>query len=363
MSAVPTQNNEAAPLPAVPICLWLSAVQMPGSSSNVSAMQRQDIPQGLAPLGTWCTVPMAAVPMMCPVSVPMAGTVAPLVAPLACLSISEPSSSTVTPLPSPAASTLASPAPAAPAPPVLGNVWRLSQDPVGSRRVQDAIDSADNDQARLALASELKGHVWDALQCPHANHVLQRCIVSLRSPALQFILDELVKPRASQVAQAARHRYGCRILQRLFEHCRQDQLEEFIDELMASAVSLSKHAYANFVMQHVLEYGAPEYRRRLTGILEQHAKAMVKDEHGHAVLSKAMANASREEQLRLARALLRENGLLLRMARGRHGHVAVKAVLDVLEGQEQEIARKQLLDSVAKLRLSRYGRSVAASLV
>mmetsp|Transcript_28718 Transcript_28718/g.89595 ORF Transcript_28718/g.89595 Transcript_28718/m.89595 type:complete len:97 (+) Transcript_28718:775-1065(+) len=90
--------------------------------------------------------------------------------------------------------------------------------------------------------------------------------------------------------------------------------------------------------------------------------AMVKDEHGHAVLSKAMANGDVEEQLRLARAMLRDGGLLLRMARGRHGHLAVKAVLEVLEGEEQERARKQLLDCLPKLRLSRYGRSVAASL-
>jgi len=343
----------AGPLPAMPVCFWLSPLQMPAHPDGC-LLQPQDLAQG------WCHMPVA-VPVLC--RVPLAAAHPP--PSLAASASSEPPSAPATPQPVPTPSPAASSVGAGPpvALEVLGNVWHLSQDSVGSRRVQEALDDAENDEARLDLALELRGHIWDALHCPHANHVLQRCIVSLRPPALQFILDELLQPRRAQVVQAARHRFGCRIIQRLFEHCRQDQLQEIYEELLGSAVPLSKHVYGNFVMQHLLEYGASAYRRQLTNVLERHVKAMVKDEHGHAVLSKAIANGSPEERLRLARALLQEGGLLLRMARGRHGHGAVKEVLEVLQGEEQDMARKQLLDSVAKLRLSRYGRSVAASLI
>jgi len=256
--------------------------------------------------------------------------------------------------------------PSVPPPPpstrVNGRVWALAQDPCGSRRVQQALEEAADDQERAGLAMELRGHVLEALQCPHANHVLQKCIVSMRTQALQFVLDELMHPCPEQVVQVARHKYGCRILQRLLEHCRMDQLHRLVAELMASAVSLSKHAYANFVIQHLFEYGTQEQRCRLTGIFEHHAKALGKDDHGRAVLSKALSHVGSEERTSLARALLQEQGLLVRMARTRHGHAAVKSVLMALDGPEREAARGQLLEGVATLRMSRYGRTVVACL-
>jgi len=212
------------------------------------------------------------------------------------------------------------------------------------------------------LASELRGHVLEALQCPHANHVLQKCIVSMRTQSLQFVIEELLTPSPEQVVQVARHKYGCRILQRLLEHCRADQLHELVAELLSSAVSLSKHAYANFVIQHLFEYGTPEQRGHLAGLFQHHAKALGKDDHGRAVLSKALSYAGPEERTALAHALLREQGLLVRMARTRHGHAAVMCVLQALSGGELEAARRQLLDGVATLRMSRYGRTVAACL-
>merc|ERR1719145_46714 len=59
---------------------------------------------------------------------------------------------------------------------VEGNVWRLSRDAPGCRIVQDALDNATCDADRVALASEIRSHVWEALRCPHANFVLQKFI-------------------------------------------------------------------------------------------------------------------------------------------------------------------------------------------
>lgn len=245
---------------------------------------------------------------------------------------------------------------------VEGRVWALAQDSTGSRLVQRALEEAADDQARVALAGELRGHVLEAMRCPHANHVLQKCIVSMRPTALQFVVDEIAMPDPTLAVQVARHKYGCRILQRLLEHCRRDQLHSLVEALSACAVALSKHAYANFVVQHLLEYGSEEERRRLSRLFEQHAKALGKDDHGRAVLSAALAHTSPEERMALARAILRSQGLLVRMARTRQGHAAVRSVLEVLQGEERQVAYGQLVDGVAKLRLSRYGRMVLASL-
>jgi len=112
-------------------------------------------------------------------------------------------------------------------------VWRLSQDQKGCLKVQEALQGAGSDDARRAIAAELEGHVWEAMRCPHANHVVQKCIMTMRPHALQFIIDEIESRGAAGVRKIAKHQYGCRILQRLLEHCRPDQVQGLVEDLLA----------------------------------------------------------------------------------------------------------------------------------
>merc|ERR1712023_615144 len=75
---------------------------------------------------------------------------------------------------------------------IRGRVWTLSQDPEGSRAVQHAFEDADAKE-RESLARELQGHIADAMQCPHANHVLQKCTSLLEPEFLQMFIDEIAR--------------------------------------------------------------------------------------------------------------------------------------------------------------------------
>lgn len=248
--------------------------------------------------------------------------------------------------------------------PVMGNVWVLACDPDGCREVQKEFEGPGGDAKRVALASELHGHVWEAVRCPHANHVIQKCIVAMKPQASQFIIDELVSGLGTSggASQAARHRYGCRIVERLVEHCSSSQVSGLIEDLVNDVVVLSKHPYGNYVMQHLLEHGPIDQRRKMVMVLAQNANAVGSDCYARAVVSKALNHAAREEQVSLAQALLREPGLIATMARTRHGHVAAKFVLQHLDGPDRDEARRQLFADLAVLRASRYGRFVAACL-
>eukprot|EP00406_Dinophysis_acuminata_P033195 CAMPEP_0179362814 /NCGR_PEP_ID=MMETSP0797-20121207/81202_1 /TAXON_ID=47934 /ORGANISM="Dinophysis acuminata, Strain DAEP01" /LENGTH=321 /DNA_ID=CAMNT_0021078243 /DNA_START=1 /DNA_END=963 /DNA_ORIENTATION=+ len=91
---------------------------------------------------------------------------------------------------------------------VIEKTWVMAIMRHGCHVVQAALDVASAPK-QLALAGALKGHVWEALKSPHANHVLQRCIAVLPPGQIDFILNEL----QGRAVDAARHHFGCRILQ------------------------------------------------------------------------------------------------------------------------------------------------------
>lgn len=132
-----------------------------------------------------------------------------------------------------------------------------------------------------------------------------------------------------------------------------------MEVLLANVHTFSKHVFANYVMQHFFEFYEPSYHKSAVEILASCPGTFGADTYAASVVAAACVHSTEENQLLLARALVANEGLLLRMARQRKGSQAVKAVLNVLEGSELEAVCKQLAGDLPALQSKRYGRAVA----
>merc|ERR1711879_636110 len=206
---------------------------------------------------------------------------------------------------------------------------------------------------------QFKGHICEAARCAHANYVLQKCVASLRSQDAQFIVDELTCRK--EVCKLARHSFGCRLLQRLMEYCRADQVQHLGDALLSDAIGLCRHMYGNYVMQHLLIYGSDAHRHKFVSLLARHVHSVTADMTSLVVLNTAFEICDVEQCLTLAQAICNSpRGLLVATAQRRRGHQLVKLVLEALQPGSPELdnARAQLLSAKATLSATRYGRSV-----
>lgn len=238
---------------------------------------------------------------------------------------------------------------------LTGRVWQKARHVFGCREVQEALSNGDN-QIRAGIASEMRGHVWDAVESPNANHVVQKCIVVMSPDASQSIIDELTSRNGAAMC-LAKHRYGCRIFERLLEHCRPEQLRTMVGEVLAEAESLCFHPFGNFVLQHLFEYGGDEDRRLLALAVLIHVPKLSADPRGAAVVAKGLQFAPAEERQALARALLRAPQQLVQLATQRCGLAVALALIRMKEPEGAE-ARKCLEKKHARqvLSSSRHGR-------
>ncbi|CAK9033223.1 unnamed protein product [Durusdinium trenchii] len=212
------------------------------------------------------------------------------------------------------------------------------------------------DGERFTLALELQGHVLAAARSACANYVLQKIIQVLRPQACQFIIDEIMKTPAD-VPILARHQYGCRILQRLLEHCQAQQMEGLVKLLLEDATALVRHNYGTFVMQQIFDFGTEVQRQQLGECLFSTLGAMGNDENATQVLQKALIHAP--QKVALARALVPQ---LAQIARGRHSHHTVLAAVQLLSPEDLKRASALLSQKVQKLWASRYGRLVVKAI-
>jgi len=135
-----------------------------------------------------------------------------------------------------------------------------------------------------------------------------------------------------------------------------------MEALVAHSRELAKHAYGNYVVQHILEHGSPDQRHRIILAVEADICELSADPYGCAVAAAVVCCADRHDKVRLASSILMRPGLLGEMSITRHGYVAVKKILHALDGRLFELARQSLDASHATLSASRYGRNVLASL-
>ncbi|CAK0842831.1 unnamed protein product, partial [Prorocentrum cordatum] len=228
-----------------------------------------------------------------------------------------------------------------------GEVLRMALDIRGCRLLQNAIELSSQ-EVQLSITRQLQGHVKEVLESPHANHVLQRAIEFMRPSSVSFVLEELNE--CGPAADLARHRYGCRIMERLIEHFPLGHLEPLITDMLNETWDLSKHPFGNFVVQHLLEHGTQDHRRLIVDCLLKELVNVCPHQHAVNVLDKALSYGALGDQRALAEGVLRRPGLLLQLSSSRAGLPAAQRLALVVKGgrlHEEAVAqlRTHLEDS------------------
>lgn len=206
---------------------------------------------------------------------------------------------------------------------VSKSFWPLALSKRGCRILQKAIDVEEHNKDYIQLLlDQLPGHCMEALQSPHANHVLQKFITVMPPERIQFVLAEL-EPHTLQIA---RNRFGCRILQRLIEHCPPEETLGMIEKVLDDAGSLCRHQYGNYVIQHILQHGKSSQKSRIAEVVRPDIIRLSKHRVASHVISSAMIHCPQDDVQRLTQAVLHDAGQLAELSRREYGSFVVREV-------------------------------------
>eukprot|EP00746_Dinoflagellata_sp_MGD_P166952 gnl/MRDRNA2_/MRDRNA2_97205_c0_seq1.p1 gnl/MRDRNA2_/MRDRNA2_97205_c0~~gnl/MRDRNA2_/MRDRNA2_97205_c0_seq1.p1 ORF type:complete len:426 (+),score=84.36 gnl/MRDRNA2_/MRDRNA2_97205_c0_seq1:99-1376(+) len=232
----------------------------------------------------------------------------------------------------------------------------------GCRIVQKAFDVACGDEKR-ELAIMLHGHVQELLESQHGNHVLQKCIEVLPPLTVQFIIDELGFWPMSWVG-VAKHRFGCRVIERLLEHCPEDMTVPLTDAVVSDSSALARHPYGNYVVQHVLEYGTDAHRKLVASALVDTGIAFLAQHRiASNVIESALGRICSADQQMMGLALLAAPQTLLVVGCSRYGTHVVNRLLEVLApGPLRVEVVRQLRGNLPQIMESKHSKHLVEKL-
>lgn len=228
----------------------------------------------------------------------------------------------------------------------------------GTHVIQKALEVMGG-QSGIKLSQCFHGHVKQLLDSPHGNHVLQKMVVVMPPHAFHFILNEL-SLYSGGWAGVVKHRFGCRVAERLLEHGNTESIVPIVTAVLEDIELFSKHPYANYVVQHILEY-VPAHRTQVARALIQVGVPMLaKHKVGSNIVERAFEHGGAESQRAFAEAILSTPNAIVEIGTSRYGSFTVRRMLEALQEPLYYIALQQLAVGTQSLRVSKHGRHVAA---
>ncbi|KAM6138403.1 pumilio homolog 2 isoform 7-T10 [Phoenicopterus ruber ruber] len=246
---------------------------------------------------------------------------------------------------------------------IRGHVLPLALQMYGCRVIQKALESISHDQQVInEMVKELDGHVLKCVKDQNGNHVVQKCIECVQPQSLQFIIDAF----KGQVFVLSTHPYGCRVIQRILEHCTAEQTLPILEELHQHTEQLVQDQYGNYVIQHVLEHGRPEDKSKIVSEIRGKVLALSQHKFASNVVEKCVTHASRAERALLIDEVCCQNdgphSALYTMMKDQYANYVVQKMIDMAEPAQRKIIMHKIRPHITTLRKYTYGKHILAKL-
>ncbi|KAL4311838.1 hypothetical protein GQ457_01G038230 [Hibiscus cannabinus] len=242
---------------------------------------------------------------------------------------------------------------------LYGHVLTLGLQMYGCRVIQKAIEVVDLDQ-KIKMVQELDGSVMRCVRDQNGNHVIQKCIECVPEESIQFIVTTFF----DQVVTLSAHPYGCRVIQRILEHCKDPKTQsKVMDEILGSVSMLAQDQYGNYVVQHVLEHGKPHERSIIIKELAGKIVQMSQQKFASNVVEKCLTFGGPSERQLLVNEMLGctdENEPLQAMMKDQFANYVVQKVLEICDDQQRELILSRIKVHLNALKKYTYGKHIVA---
>uniref|UniRef100_A0A0K0DV74 PUM-HD domain-containing protein n=1 Tax=Strongyloides stercoralis TaxID=6248 RepID=A0A0K0DV74_STRER len=246
---------------------------------------------------------------------------------------------------------------------IKGNVMDLALQMYGCRVIQKALESVDKAN-QLELLKEMKGEVLKCVKDQNGNHVVQKVIEKVNPKDLQFIIDAFTKNKEETVVTLSAHPYGCRVIQRVLEHCTEAQKRPILEQLLENVETLIIDQYGNYVIQHVMEHGDQADKDRIVSQIRGDVLKFARHKFASNVIEKCLTCGGNQQKNQLIIEVCGDssNTPLLEMMKDPYANYVVQKMLDVADSAQRRRMMIAIKPHIISLRKYNYGKHIITKL-
>ncbi|CAG0921673.1 unnamed protein product [Notodromas monacha] len=230
---------------------------------------------------------------------------------------------------------------------ILPESEKLMTDVFGNYVIQKLLEFGSPDQ-RTVLAGKVFTHLK-------------------RLPATkQFIVDAF----RGQATFLSMHPYGCRVIQRILEHCSSRQVRPLVTELSVDLDRLVVDPFGNYVAQHMLEHGSLDDRTRLVAFARGKLLSLSQHKFASNVMEKCIEYSTDFERSQFLDEVCgyasdvddpKQSPLYI-MMRDQFANYVLQKMLDLTEAEKRKTILSRIAPYINDLRKVNHGKQILAKL-
>lgn len=156
---------------------------------------------------------------------------------------------------------------------------------------------------QAAMVKELEHYVHKCVCDQNGNHVIQKAIERVPMEHIQFIINAF----KGHIGRYAAHSYGCRVIQRLLEHCNDLDRRSILSELSTIINPLVTDQFGNYVIQHMIARGPNADRNRVIAVVQTRLVELSKHKFASNVVEKSIQYGSDRQRSDMIQFLITRN--------------------------------------------------------
>jgi len=178
------------------------------------------------------------------------------------------------------------------------------------------------------------------------------------------------------VKELSAHPYGCRVVQRILEHCVYSQKSVILEELRDCSKDLIQDCYGNYVIQFVMQHGTEADQVLLIQDVALNLLQYSQHKFASNVVEKCLQYANRKDRdemiwkiinatFDITQPLDKSTGgqtFLEAMVRDPYANYVVQKVIEVSDEHQRATILRYVRDNINQLRKYTYGKHIILSL-
>lgn len=218
------------------------------------------------------------------------------------------------------------------------HICELSLHVYGCRVIQKLIDHLDDIKS---IISELESHISELIISPNGNHVIQKCID--KDIDRGFLLKEF----NSKAIPLAQQRYGCRILQKLFELCPVADTANIYNQITdpSNIGTLINDRYGNYVIQHLI-FRNETFDLKIFNYILDNFFSLSKDKYSSNVVEECVKKANEKQLEKILEQFEKEienKPILFLMCVDMYGNYVVQSFFNKCKDESLKTKSKNLI--------------------
>jgi len=171
------------------------------------------------------------------------------------------------------------------------------------------------------------------------------------------------------------HQYGCRVIQRIFEFCSEEEKDKILNEILTKAIEVIQDQYGNYVIQHVMQHGWDADRAILIKEVQSHLLDFSQHKFASNVVEKCLQYANRRDRDEMIWGIINvtfdlnspvdaQTGqcVLESMVRDPYANYVVQKVIDVSDERQRGAIIRYVKENIIQLRKYTYGKHIIVRL-